>query len=121
MSPSDAPLRPRVIESMRLRVVRLPGGETSWRVGVAVVGLLIVAGGVVLLPLPGPGWVVIFLGLGLWATEFAWAARLLRSAKAFVRRWTDWVKARPRWVQLLLGALGLAFTAAVSITVWYLL
>ncbi|MFF7157849.1 TIGR02611 family protein [Streptomyces sp. NPDC008139] len=50
----------------------------SWRVGVFLVGLAVVAGGVVLLPLPGPGWVVIFGGMAIWATEFAWAQRVLR-------------------------------------------
>jgi uncharacterized protein (TIGR02611 family) len=33
---------------------------------------------VVLLPLPGPGWVVIFAGMAIWATEFVWAQLVLR-------------------------------------------
>jgi len=38
--------------------------------------------GVALLVLPGPGWVVIFLGLAVLATEYVWAQRLLNKAKA---------------------------------------
>lgn len=50
----------------------------SWQVVVFLVGLAVVGLGVVLLPLPGPGWVVIFLGMGVWATEFVWAQLVLR-------------------------------------------
>ena len=39
------------------------------------VGILLV--GVSMLVLPGPGWAVIFLGLAVLATEYAWAHRLL--------------------------------------------
>ncbi|MEV6108378.1 TIGR02611 family protein [Streptomyces sp. NPDC051940] len=53
----------------------------SWQVGVFVVGLAIVALGVVMLPLPGPGWVVIFLGMAVWATEFVWAQVVLHWTK----------------------------------------
>ncbi|GAA3803055.1 TIGR02611 family protein [Streptomyces chiangmaiensis] len=53
----------------------------SWQVSVFVIGLAIVAVGVVLLPLPGPGWLVIFAGMALWATEFVWAQLVLRWTK----------------------------------------
>jgi uncharacterized protein (TIGR02611 family) len=50
----------------------------SWQVAVFLIGLAVVALGVVLLPLPGPGWVVIFGGMAVWATEFVWAQLVLR-------------------------------------------
>jgi uncharacterized protein (TIGR02611 family) len=37
--------------------------------------------GVVMLVTPGPGWLVIILGLGILAAEFVWARRLLDSLK----------------------------------------
>lgn len=55
--------------------------DFAWRSAVLVLGLVLVIGGIVLLPLPGPGWLVIFLGLGLLATEFSWAARVLHEAR----------------------------------------
>ncbi len=61
------------------------------------------------------------MGLGLWATEYAWAARLLTFARARVMAWTHWVQARPKWVQAVVVVLGLAFTGAVSFACWYLL
>ena len=37
--------------------------------------------GVVMLVTPGPGWLVILLGLGLLAAEFVWARRLMDRIK----------------------------------------
>ncbi|MHC5906952.1 TIGR02611 family protein [Streptomyces sp. S6] len=53
----------------------------SWQVGVFVIGLAVVVLGIIMLPLPGPGWVVIFAGMAIWATEFVWAQLVLRWTK----------------------------------------
>ncbi|MFJ9817111.1 TIGR02611 family protein [Streptomyces sp. NPDC101151] len=55
--------------------------HVSWQVGVFVVGLAVVVAGIIMLPLPGPGWVVIFGGMAIWATEFVWAQLVLRWTK----------------------------------------
>jgi len=47
------------------------------RTGVLVAGLALLAAGVALLVLPGPGVLVILAALALLATEFPWARRLL--------------------------------------------
>jgi uncharacterized protein (TIGR02611 family) len=47
-----------------------------------VVGFTLLILGVLLLVLPGPGWVTIFFGLALLAAEFAWARRLLDRLKS---------------------------------------
>src|SRR3954447_9712198 len=51
------------------------------RAGVTIVGLAIVAIGVVLLVLPGPGLVVVVAGLAVLATEYEWASRWLHRAR----------------------------------------
>ncbi|WP_367324459.1 TIGR02611 family protein [Streptomyces sp. HUAS ZL42] len=53
----------------------------SWQVGVFIIGLAVVVAGIIMLPLPGPGWVVIFGGMAIWATEFVWAQLVLRWTK----------------------------------------
>ncbi|MBC9725613.1 TIGR02611 family protein [Streptomyces sp. TRM68367] len=53
----------------------------SWQVCVFVIGLAVVIAGIIMLPLPGPGWVVIFGGMAIWATEFVWAQLVLRWTK----------------------------------------
>lgn len=52
-----------------------------WRIGATTLGVAIVIVGLLLLALPGPGWAIIFLGLAVLATEYAWAHRLLRFTK----------------------------------------
>ncbi len=54
----------------------------AYRVGFAVVGFLVVIAGIVLsLPLvPGPGLLLVAIGLGMLALEFVWAERLLTAA-----------------------------------------
>ncbi|GHH14785.1 TIGR02611 family protein [Streptomyces rubradiris] len=65
---------PEFIKSRRLL-------HLSWQVGVFVVGFAVVVAGIIMLPLPGPGWVVIFGGMAIWATEFVWAQLVLRWTK----------------------------------------
>ena len=40
------------------------------------VGTVVTILGIVLIPYPGPGWAVVFLGLLILSQEFEWAARL---------------------------------------------
>jgi uncharacterized protein (TIGR02611 family) len=47
------------------------------RLLVFIVGVAVLAAGVAMLALPGPGVVVIIVGLVILATEFAWAERML--------------------------------------------
>ena len=48
---------------------------------IGVVGSTILVIGVVMMVLPGPAFIVIPIGLGILATEFAWAKRLLRKVE----------------------------------------
>lgn len=64
------------------------------KAAVLVVGSLVVLVGTALLVLPGPGLLVIAAGLGLLATEFPWAARLLAGARTTARRWWDRTRRR---------------------------
>jgi uncharacterized protein (TIGR02611 family) len=91
-----------------------------WKVGVFMVGLAVIGGGIILLPLPGPGWLVIFGGVAIWGTEFVWAQRMLRWAK---RKVTDAAhkamdpKVRRR--NIALTAVGVVIVAAlVALYVW---
>jgi uncharacterized protein (TIGR02611 family) len=51
------------------------------RIAVTIAGFAVLLAGIALLVLPGPGWLLIFLGLAILATEYMWAARLLETAK----------------------------------------
>lgn len=51
------------------------------RVAVGVAGFALLAAGIVMLVVPGPGLLTIVAGLALLATEFAWAERTLEQTK----------------------------------------
>lgn len=97
----------------RRRIRSNPKLAVPYRVLVLVLGVAIVIGGLILVPLPGPGWVIVFFGVAVLATEFDPAQRLLDWGKEVLRRWNDWVQAQPRWVQGLLGLVTAAFVLAV--------
>jgi uncharacterized protein (TIGR02611 family) len=82
-------------------------GRVVRRVAVTIAGAVVIAVGIVLLPLPGPGWLVIFAGLGILGTEYEWARRLLSRVRRQVTRWTQWIAAKPVWLGVLAGLLAL--------------
>ncbi len=56
------------------------------RVIVMVIGFTILAAGIAMIVLPGPAVVVIPIGLGILATEFVWARKLLLHVKERIER-----------------------------------
>ncbi|GGV08451.1 hypothetical protein GCM10010182_29800 [Actinomadura cremea] len=68
----------------RLRPVR--------KIAVAVAGTVVIAAGIVMLVIPGPGVVVILAGIGLLGTEFPAAKRVSDRAYGYVK--TVWAKVR---------------------------
>lgn len=118
---TPGPRRPvQRLSTARDRIKRSRSGALTYRIVVSVLGLAIIVVGIILLPLPGPGWLIIFAGLGVLATEFSWAARLLRYARDQVRRWTDWVQHRSRPVQALIAFAFLVFAAGLGYAAWYI-
>ena len=108
----------RPVNRVRSWLYARPGGAQIWRAGVALGGLIVVLVGIVLLAVPGPGWLVIFLGLGIWATEFGWAKSLLGFVRRTVGTWTAWLRRQPRWLSALVGAIGLITLGALAVGAW---
>lgn len=89
----DRPIR-RMLRRARAWVARHPRVEIAYRIGVAVVGTIMTLGGLVLVPLPGPGWLIVFLGLAVLGTEFHWARRLSGWVKRMLDRFWQWWRQR---------------------------
>ncbi|RDH74138.1 TIGR02611 family protein [Mycolicibacterium moriokaense] len=101
----------------RDRLRERPKAEIGYRLAVGVVGLTVLAVGIVAIPYPGPGWAIVFVGLGILATEFDWARRLLAYAKERYFKVMDWFNRQGPAVRIL----GVLFTAAVvAATLWLL-
>jgi uncharacterized protein (TIGR02611 family) len=104
---AEAPLR----RPFRAFFARHRTLDLAYRVAVGVVGVAIVLGGIVLIPLPGPGWLIVFAGLAVLATEFAWAGRLLDFARSKVMSWTGWVTEQSVAVRALIGLVSMLVVA----------
>jgi len=70
--------------------------EQVRRVFLIIAGFTLLLAGGVMLVTPGPGMLVIFLGLGLLAAEFVWARRLMDRIKQEGERFKDAVLRYPR-------------------------
>ncbi|WP_026185292.1 TIGR02611 family protein [Salinispora pacifica] len=102
--------------STTLALIRAnPTGRLALKVFVAITGAIVVTVGIALIPLPGPGWLLVIAGLGIWAVEFHWARRLLTFTRRHVYGWTSWVTRQSLSVRFVIGAVGLVF---VSTVVW---
>jgi uncharacterized protein (TIGR02611 family) len=101
----------------RRRIRSNPHSHLIYRIIVGGVGLIIVVAGLIMVPLPGPGWLVVFLGLAVWASEFEWAQRLLRLARHTLKAWTEWLRSQPWWVN---GLVFLVTVATVAAIFWLL-
>lgn len=77
-----------------------------YRVVLAVAGFTVLVAGLAMLLLPGPGLLVIVIGLTILALEFAWAERMLERAVDRMERARQATKAASRW-QKIFGALAI--------------
>lgn len=84
------------------------------RIVVTVFGVAVIIAGIVLLPLPGPGWLIIFLGLAILSLEYVWARHLLRYAMRQVRRWEVWVRARSLGGRIAISVVTVAALVALA-------
>jgi uncharacterized protein (TIGR02611 family) len=69
----------------RLREYAVWVGRSGKRIAVTVVGSALIAIGLVMLVVPGPGILAIAAGLAVLATEYAWARRALDETKQRTR------------------------------------
>ncbi len=93
-----------------------PVANLVYRAGVAVIGFVVLVVGILAIPFPGPGWAIFFVGLGILATEFGWAKRMLIIGKARYDAVMGWFRRQHIAIQ----GLGAVSTIAVVIaTLWF--
>lgn len=84
----------------RRRIREDPRKAFFYRIGVGVLGGLLIIAGPITGPLPGPGGIpLVLLGLAVWSSEFEWAQRL---AIWFKRKVHEYRGLRWRWKLLIL-------------------
>ncbi|MFI1994411.1 TIGR02611 family protein [Actinoplanes sp. NPDC020271] len=109
VKPDDKASDVRLLDRIRSN----PTGRLALKIGIGVLGALVVALGIVLIPFPGPGWAIVILGLAIWSVEFHWAKRLLDFTKRHVLSWTHWIGRQSLLMRAVIGLVGMIFVAAV--------
>ncbi len=71
------PPKPKIVQRLQAQRAKHKSRGVPFRVATAVAGFLVVALGILALPFPGPGWLIIFIGLAVLSLEFTWAGRAL--------------------------------------------
>ncbi len=85
------------------------------KVGITIGGGTLLVLGILAIPYPGPGWLIVFAALGILAQEYPWAKRILKFARLQYDHWNAWVK-RQNWVVRSLTFIATA--AVVVLTLW---
>jgi uncharacterized protein (TIGR02611 family) len=85
-----------------------------YRITFAVIGTALILIGLVLVPLPGPGWLIVAIGFGMLALEFDRAERALERILDKLETVADAATDAPLW-QKVVGASLTALVTAGSI------
>lgn len=93
------------------------GVDLAYRVAVGVVGTAVLITGIITIPYPGPGWLIVFAGLAILGTEFYWAQRLRHFLYLRYQAWSRWLRRQPPGIRLTMMALT---GAVVLVTLWLL-
>lgn len=97
----------------RERIRRRRTTRIAWKVVTGLVGTAVTVTGLIMVPFPGPGWLVVIVGLIILASEFAWAQRVLQLVRDRLRAWTDWMLRQSLPVRIGVGLLTALFVAGV--------
>jgi uncharacterized protein (TIGR02611 family) len=103
--------------NLRNWIRKTPAGRLAWRLVIGIVGGGVTVFGAVLLVAPGPGVLVLLAGLGILATEFAWAGRIMMETKRMASRAAERTGMKP-WVKYFLISGGAVFSI-VAILIYY--
>ena len=88
---------------------KTPAGRMAWRLIIGFIGGGVTVLGAVLLVAPGPGVLVLLAGLGILATECAWAGRIMMHTKQMASKAAERTGMKP-WVKYFLVAGGAVFS-----------
>ena len=103
--------------NFRTWIKKTPAGRIFWRVFIGLIGGTITVLGSIALIGPGPGILIVLAGLGILATEFAWAGRVMMETKRIASRAAERTGMKP-WVKYFLVAGGAVFSI-VAILIYH--
>ena len=103
--------------NFRSWVKKTKAGRILWRVVIGIIGGAVTVAGTIAIPAPGPGVLILLAGLGILATEFAWASRAIKQTKDIAENFSEKIGI-PLWVKYLLAAL-VTLASLLAIAIYY--
>lgn len=84
---------------------------------VLILGWVVVIVGIITIPFPGPGWLTVFVGIGILSLELHWASGLLAWGVRLYDRFFSWYHVQPKRTRysLIAGTLVAAWVAGIAI------
>lgn len=104
--------------NLRRFIKRTKAGQLIWRIFIGVLGGTVTVLGAIALVAPGPGVLILLAGLGILASEFAWASRAMNKTKSMAQAAADKVGI-PTWIKYLIFA-GAALFSILVIIYYYM-
>ena len=101
----------------RTWIKRTKVGRLAWRIFIGLIGGGVTVAGAVALIGPGPGILVLLAGLGILATEFAWAGEVMMHTKRIAAKAAEKTGMKP-WVKYFIISGG-AVVSIVAIFIYY--
>jgi len=92
-------------------------GRLVWRILIGLIGGGITVGGAVALIGPGPGVLILLAGLGILATEFAWAGEVMKHTKRIAAQAAEKTGIKP-WVKYFIISGG-TVVSIIAIFIYY--
>lgn len=111
---AEAAVEAELATGRREETVAEAKAHIALRLARITLGLAVTLLGIILLPLPGPGWLVIAAGLVILAQDFVWAERTLAIVRRRIPQDADGKIAPRTW-----ALVGLTTTATVAASVWW--
>ena len=82
-----------------------------------LMGGLVLLLGVVAIPYPGPGWLIVFTGLAILARDYPFAQRILDRARHRYNVWQEWLDGKSWYVRTVVWIIT---ALIVIVTIWLL-
>jgi uncharacterized protein (TIGR02611 family) len=84
----------RFMRRWRALIARRPWLNLIYKTLITIIGVVVVVVGLILVPLPGPGWLIVFIGLTVLGSEYHWARRFLGWLRGQLARFWAWWRLR---------------------------
>lgn len=103
--------------NFRSWIKKTPVGRIVWRLIIGVIGGGVTVAGAIALIGPGPGVLIVLAGLGILATEFAWAGEMMMHTKRIAAKAAQKTGMKP-WVKYFIVSGG-AVVSIITIFIYY--